>query len=183
MHLQMERDADPPRLTRLANLLGVAALSATDRLRESVESELAHGGSAPGALVHIQAWPGESIEALRCVLGISQPATVRVVDRLAEDGLVERRPGPDRRSLALHLTPAGERAAHDLLRRRARALEELLGALSGADQAALEPLLEQLVATLAEDRPGALRTCRLCDRDACKSLRGCPLDHTMPPSP
>jgi len=104
---------------RLANLLGVTALAAADRLRGAVEADLGHGGAAPGVLAHLRAHPGESIEALRRVLAISQPATVRAVDRLARDGLVERRPGPDRRTLALFLTGRGQRAARRVLARRA----------------------------------------------------------------
>jgi MarR family transcriptional regulator, negative regulator of the multidrug operon emrRAB len=165
-------------MDRLANLLGVTAVAATDRLRRAVESELAHGGSVPAALVHLQAYPGESLEALRHVLGVSQPAAVRVVNRLVTEGLLERRAGPDRRTVALHLTAAGDRAASDLLARRARSLRALLDVLPPDEQAALEPLLERLAAALADDRSQALRVCRLCDRRACTSAPGCPLDHT-----
>jgi DNA-binding MarR family transcriptional regulator len=165
-------------MDRLAQLLGATALAATDRLRAAVEGGLDHGGSFPAALVHLQAYPGESVEGLRRVLAVSQPAAVRVVDRLAGEGLVERRPGPDRRTLALHLTVAGEQAATSLLARRSESLRSLLEALDPGERAALEPLLERLVAALADDRPGALRVCRLCDRRACTSEPGCPLDHT-----
>jgi MarR family transcriptional regulator, negative regulator of the multidrug operon emrRAB len=163
---------------RLANLLGVTALAASDRLRSAVERELEHGGSAPGALAHLQAYPGESVEALRRVLGISQPATVRLVDRFVAEGLVERRAGANRRTLALHLTAAGAQAAGGVLARRSESLRALLRVLSPAERTALERLLERLVAGLAADRPGALRVCRLCDRKACTSAPGCPLDHT-----
>lgn len=159
---------------RLPQLLGVAALAAVDRLRDA----LPHTGSAPAALVHLQAYPGEPVEHLRRVLGISQPATVRVVDRLASEGLVERRPGADRRTLALHLTPAGERAAAEVLAQRAESLRAMLSALEPSEQAALVPLLERLVSSLADDRPGALHVCRLCDREAC-TRDGCPMDHTI----
>jgi len=162
-------------MDRLAQLLGVTALAAADRLRDA----LPQGGSAPAALVHLQAHPGESVEGLRRVLGISQPATVRAVDRLAADGLLERRPGPDRRTLALHLTAAGQAAATAALEQRAGALGGMLEALGPDERAALAPLLERLVAALADDRPGALRVCRMCDRDACTSEPGCPLDHTV----
>jgi DNA-binding MarR family transcriptional regulator len=165
-------------MDRLANLLGVTALTATDRLRSAVESELAHGGSSPAALVHLQAYPGESVEELRRVLGVSQPAALRVVNRLVAESLIERRPGSDRRTLALHLTEAGERAASQLLARRTQSLRALLAVLEPAEQAALEPLLERLVAALADDRSQALRVCRLCDRPACTGEVGCPLDHT-----
>jgi len=164
---------------RLANLLGVVALVASDRLRTVVEADLGSGGSGPAALVHLQAYPGESVEALRRVLGISQPATVRIVDRLAGEGLLERRPGADRRTLALHLTARGERAASDVLAGRTRSLRALLDALDAQERAALTPLLERLVASLADDRPQARRVCRLCDRDACTRDPGCPLDHTV----
>jgi DNA-binding MarR family transcriptional regulator len=164
---------------RLANLLGVMALAATDRLREAVEADLGSGGSGPAALVHLQAYPGESIEALRRVLGISQPATVRIVDRLAGDGLLERRPGADRRTLALHLTAAGEQAASAVLAGRTRSLNALLDTLGEDERGALMPLLERLVASLAADRPQARSVCRLCDRGACVADPGCPLQHTV----
>src|SRR4051794_30491020 len=104
---------------RLANLLGVTALAAADRLGDG-------RGSASAALVHLQAHPGGSVESLRRVLGISQPAAVRLVDRLAAEGRLERLPGADRRTLSLRLTPAGERAAGAVLARRAEALRDLL---------------------------------------------------------
>jgi MarR family transcriptional regulator, negative regulator of the multidrug operon emrRAB len=163
---------------RLANLLGVTALAAADRLRVAVEADLGHGGTAPAVLVHLQVYPGESVEALRRVLAISQPATVRAVDRLAEEGLVERRPGPDRRTLALFLTRRGQRAARRVLTRRAASLRDLLAALDEDDKARLLPLLEKLTSWLAVDRPGALNVCRMCDRRACLQPPGCPLGHT-----
>jgi DNA-binding MarR family transcriptional regulator len=163
---------------RLANLLGVLALAATDRLRAAVESELEHGGSTPAALVHLQAHPGASVEELRRVLGIAQPPAVRLVGRLVAEGLLERRPGRDRRTLALHLTPAGEAAATGVLARRRGSLRPLLDTLQPAERATLAPLLEPLVSALAGDRPGAMRVCRLCDRDACTRAPGCPLEHT-----
>ena len=163
---------------RLANLLGVTALAAADRLRAAVEADLGHGGTAPALLVHLQAYPGESIEALRRVLAISQPATVRAVDRLAEEGLVERRPGPDRRTLALFLTRRGHHAARRVLARRAASLLEMLAALDEDDQERLLPLLEKLTSCLAVDRAGTLNVCRMCDRHACMQQAGCPLDHT-----
>jgi len=163
---------------RLANLLGVVALAATTQLRAAVEAELAHGGSSPAALVHLQTHPGASVEELRRVLAISQPATVRLVDRLAAEGLLERRPGPDRRTVALHLTSAGDRSARGVLERKTDSLVALLEVLEPDEQAALAPLLERVVAALAHDLPEALHVCRLCDRAACTSGPGCPLGHT-----
>jgi MarR family transcriptional regulator, negative regulator of the multidrug operon emrRAB len=164
---------------RLANLLGAAVLAAGDRMRAAVEQELGVGGAAPAALVHVAAYPGVSTEALHRVLGISQPGTVQLVERLVAQGLVERRPGRDRRTQALHATARGHEALAALLARRAEALATLLAPLSPTERDALTPLLEKVVAGLADDRPHALTACRLCDRDACRRGPGCPLGHTV----
>jgi MarR family transcriptional repressor of emrRAB len=65
-----------------------------------------------------------------------------------------------------------------VLARRAEALLDLLSVLDDAERAALTPLLERITAALADDRAGALHACRLCDRAACTSDPGCPLQHT-----
>ena len=164
---------------RLAQLLGALALAATDRFRTAVEGSLGRGGSHAAALVHLDAYPGESVQALSEVLGVSHPAAVKLADRLVADGLLERRPGADHRTRALHLTADGRSAAALVLADRADELTGLLGVLEPAERDKLEPLLEKLVAALAHDRPGALEVCRLCDRTACcGSANGCPLEHT-----
>jgi MarR family transcriptional repressor of emrRAB len=165
---------------RLANLLGVTALAAVDRLKPPVDVEVGHGGGAAGALVHLNAWPGESVESLRRVLGISQPATVRIVNRLVADGLIERRPGPDKRTVALVPTAAGRAAAERVLAARTAALQDFLAPLDAGERAQLLPLLERLAGSLANDREGAVRVCRLCDRDACYGTAPCPMQHTVP---
>jgi MarR family transcriptional regulator, negative regulator of the multidrug operon emrRAB len=166
---------------RLAQLLGVVALAATDRFRAAVEDSLGRGGAYAAALVHLDAYPGEPVGAIAEVLGVSQPAAVKIADRLAADGLLDRRPGPDRRTIALHLTSAGRQAAARVLADRASELGTLLGVLDPTERSDLERLLERLVAGLADDRPGALHACRLCDRGACYgSGPDCPLQHTTP---
>ncbi len=161
---------------RLVQLLGVATLAAHDAL----SAAFAIGETRTAILVHLSAHPGGSVEALRQVLGLSQPATVRAVEGLVRDGLVERGPGPDRRSHALRPTRAGRRTARRALAARTEALRPLVAGLDGPSRAGLETGLEALVGGLADDRPGALRTCRLCDRETCCADPGCPLEHTVP---
>lgn len=163
---------------RVDQLLGVTALAAMDRLRAAVAADPDLSEAEAGALVHLQAWPGGSVGDLAGVVGRSQPATVRLVDRLVEQGLLCREAGGDRRTLALMLTDAGSRAADAVLTARAAALAPLLAGLSPHERTTLERLLGRVAAGLAEDRPSAVHTCRLCDRDACTSGPGCPLEHT-----
>ena len=161
---------------RLVQLLGVATLAAHDALGAA----FATGETRTAILVHLSAHPGGSVEALRQVLGLSQPATVRAVDGLVRDGLLERGPGPDRRSHDLRPTRPGRRIARQALAARSEALRPLVAELDEASRAGLGAGLEALVGGLAEDRPGALRTCRLCDRETCCADPGCPLEHTVP---
>jgi MarR family transcriptional repressor of emrRAB len=166
---------------RLEQLLGVVALAATDRFRGAIESELGAGGSAPGALVHLRFWPGCSVTDLGEVVGLSQPATVRLVERLVTRGLVRRDPGVDARTHSLSPTAEGRRVADALLAQRTASLRPLLRDLGADEREQLEGLLGQITAGLADDRPGARTTCRLCDRAACQDdARRCPLNHTGP---
>lgn len=94
---------------------------------------------------------------------------------------MERRPGRDNRTLALHLTAKGRAAAARALADRGEELDRLLAVLDRDERGRLEPLLEKLVAALADDRGGALTACRLCDRiSCCGAPAGCPLQHTVP---
>jgi DNA-binding MarR family transcriptional regulator len=153
---------------RDANLLGTLATAVAGRFDTSSEA---------AALVALHVYLGGSpIEALRRVLGLSHPATVRLVDRLQDRGLLRRAPGDDGRTVALTLTPAGRTRARDLQARRTAAVAEVLDVLDGAERAALGGLLEALLGGLVAGRADARRLCRLCDADACGHHDGrCPV--------
>jgi DNA-binding MarR family transcriptional regulator len=119
--------------------------------------------------------PGESIEFLARVVGVSHPAAVRLVDRLQAQGLVERRPGTDERSLALHLTRRGTRAAEQILRRRERELAAVLAPLTRGERQTFAALASKLLVAGTADRWAARQTCRLCDFPAC-ARPACPID-------
>ena len=70
---------------------------------------------------------------------LSQPALSRLVDRLAERGLVERRPDPaDGRCVLLSLSDAGRVAQRHIGRRHARSVAQAMTA--GLDPAELRQL-------------------------------------------
>lgn len=162
---------------REANLLATLSLAVTDAVRESAEDAVALGAAAPAALVSLDQYlDGVSLDGLRAVVGLTASGTVRLVDRLAEAGLVVRRAGTDGRSRSVLLTAAGRRAAGRIRAERARATELALAALSPKERATLTRLHEKLLAGLTTDRESAGRVCRLCDAEACGHWEGrCPV--------
>ena len=76
-----QRTPDP---ARAGNVLGALALGLTDRMTTGSASDAA----ALSALHHFLRDP--SIDLVRQVLGLTHSGTVRLVDRLAADGLVRR---------------------------------------------------------------------------------------------
>jgi DNA-binding MarR family transcriptional regulator len=162
---------------RQANLLGTLALAVTGRVDAALEAVSSCGPSAPAALSALDGYlGGEPIDALARVLGLTHSGAVRVVDRLAADGLAERRRGADGRSVAVALTAAGRRAAAEIRAAREAALTEVLAALGAGERRALTELNEKLLAGLTSDRASARRLCRLCDSEACGHDRGtCPV--------
>jgi len=162
---------------RQANLLGTLSIAVTNRVEAAVAPGSASGPSGPAALTALEGYlGGEPIDALARVLDLTHSGAVRLVDRLAAAGLVERRRGGDGRSVAVTLTPAGRRAAAEVRAARERALVETLAVLSAEDRRALTALHEKLLAGLTTGRASARRMCRLCDAEACGHERGtCPV--------
>jgi MarR family transcriptional repressor of emrRAB len=158
--------------TRDANLVGALALAFADRLAEGGAS-----GSAAEALVTLHGrGAGSTIDALAGIVGLSHSGTVRLADRLEAAELVERRRGADQRSTALHLTPAGRRAARRVLAAREANVQSLLSLLTVDQQRGFAEIAAVILGRLGA-RPGAeRRRCRLCDLEACGRARGeCPV--------
>ena len=160
---------------RTANLLGALALGLADALVRETELRAEHGATAPAALVTVGFYPGEPIDGLARTLGLSHSATVRLVDRLAKDGLLERRGGADGRISALHLTRRGQARRRAILQGRRRVLAEVLDGVSADERAALTGLMERLLAALTRDRQHADHICRLCDERVCPG-ETCPVE-------
>lgn len=150
-----------------ANVAGAAVLALGDAIREATAAS-EREQTTTAALVHLSKYPGASVDALRGPLALSHSGCVRLVDRLAASGHVERRAGAeDGRAVALHLTRKGQGAARRALTARAAALEEALSALTTAEQETLGRLAAKLLTGRVTSEARALRTCRLCDYQAC----------------
>ncbi len=75
-----------------------------------------------------------------------------IVDRLLEEGLVERRRDPeDRRSVIVALTQEGARVLDQARADRRHTLEQLLRLLSPEDRAQLRAILEKLLEGIEAD--------------------------------
>jgi DNA-binding MarR family transcriptional regulator len=158
---------------RDANVVGALVLALADRVAAATAQAGGQGPSAPAALVALHGVAGgASIDALARIVGLTHSGAVRLVDRLAGAGLVERRVGADQRSVALRLTPAGHRAARRVLSQRTAVLESALAELQPSDRAALTRIAERMLPSLGDE----LRVCRLCDADVCGRPAGrCPV--------
>lgn len=159
---------------RLANLLGATALSLTDLLLAGATKAAGLSASGAAALVVLSATPGLSVTELGRRVGLSQSAAARMVDSLAADGLVERRPGVGR-WVIIRLTKSGQRTARRVLAERGGPLTEVVDGLSGADRDALAGVLSTLLTRLYGQVGNAELMCRLCDRACCTADATCPV--------
>ena len=159
-------------IDRTANLLGVVGRAVADRIEETARTILNHAGETPAALVVIGYGGGPSNDQLRRILGLSHPGTVRLVDRLVADGLVERREGRDRRAIALYLSERGLALREDLLKGRLAAIRPLLTPLTDAEQETLAALLHKMLSSIETTAAERRTLCRLCDSRICTN---CPI--------
>jgi MarR family transcriptional regulator, negative regulator of the multidrug operon emrRAB len=159
-------------IDRTANLLGVVGLAVADRIEDTARDILSHAGETPAALVVIGYGLGPSNDQLRRILGLSHPGTVRLVDRLVADGLVERREASDKRAIALYLSKRGKALREQLLAGRLAAIRPLLAPLTRAEQDTLGALLHKLLASMETTDAERCTLCRLCDDRVCSN---CPI--------
>jgi len=165
---------------RDANVVAAWVLAAGEAVGHATEEAAGGSGELASALVTVALFPGERVDALRHVLGLSPSGVVRAVDRLAGAGLVERRGSSgDAREVLLHPTRRGVRVAERILAARASAVDELLACLAEGERAELVRLLQKLLTALPSDRAAARRICRLCDHPACEHSR-CPVSEGAP---
>ncbi len=155
-----------------ANLLGAVGLAVADRIRETARNILNHSGETPAALVVIGYGLGPSNDLLKRILGLSHPGTVRLVDRLVVDGLVERKKGQDNRTIALYLTAKGQARREQLLVGRLAAIRPFLSALDTAELKTFDDLLHKILSSMETTDLERCSICRLCDDRVCLN---CPI--------
>lgn len=163
-------------LDRQANLLGALALVITDQTAQAVAAAAGQSISAAAALSALhQFLDRPTLDQLRRVLGLTPSGTVRLVDRLADAGLVTRGAGDDGRSRSVSLTEDGERVAERITAARAALLTDALEGLSSTERQSLHALIGRVMANIVHSKDGGAWICRLCDLNACGRAAGlCP---------
>ena len=174
----------PP--ARLANLLGAAAAGLTDAVDDAAAAAGprldARAATALVALLDFA--PSRPVRMLSQVVGLTHSGAVRLVDRLAAAGYVERGPGPDSRSVTVALTGQGRRAAERIREQRQQVISAALAGLTGPQRGQLTAACELIIANLTAQRlaqraagtpPAGGALCRMCDFAACGRPTGrCP---------
>lgn len=85
---------------------------------------------------------------------VTTGAMTNRIDRLAERGLVERRPAQDRRKVLVGLTPAGLALVDEVVASHLATEAEILGALTDSQRRHLEDALRVVLLSLG-DRPAS----------------------------
>jgi DNA-binding MarR family transcriptional regulator len=163
-------------LDRQANLLGALAQIITDQSAQATAAAAGQSVSAAAAVSALHHFLNRpTLDQLHKVLGLTPSGAVRLVDRLAEAGLVTRGTGDDRRSRSVALTDAGKRVAEQVTAARAALLTSMLDELSPAERETLHELMSRIMANVVRRKEGGAWICRLCDLDACGRASGhCP---------
>lgn len=163
-------------LDRQANLLGALALVIADQSAQAAAAAAGQSVSAAAALSALHHFLDRpTLDELHKVLGLTPSGVVRLVDRLADAGLVMRGTGDDGRSRSVVLTDAGERAAQHVTAARAALLASVLDELSPAERQTLHALMSRIMASVVRGKEGGAWICRLCDLEACGRASGhCP---------
>src|SRR5690349_11976052 len=73
-----------------ANILGTLAVLIQDRVEGAWQADLDLSPMAAAAILQTESAPGCSIEQVATRIGLSHSATVRVIDKLAERGFIEK---------------------------------------------------------------------------------------------
>lgn len=136
--------------TELADQLHSAAIHLLRRLRRE---DAASGLNAPRlSALSVVVFAGPvTLGDLAAAEQVRPPTMTRIVDALAEQGLVVKKKNEeDARSTLIHATRAGKKLLMQGRERRVRALAAQIAALKEPDRAALEKAVEILRRVIAE---------------------------------
>jgi MarR family transcriptional regulator for hemolysin len=102
-------------------------------------------------LISLRRFEGINQAPLADLLEIQPITLARLLDRMAEAGLIERRPDPkDRRAFCLYLTPKAKPVVDEMLVLGAETLEALTSGFSASEREQCMDLLKRMKRNLTE---------------------------------
>jgi DNA-binding MarR family transcriptional regulator len=162
------RNAGPSALD--ANRLGALWATLDRALSSAFEDDSPSAAAIVSWLYH---WAPVGVVELARVVGLTQPACTRALDKLVARGLIERTTVSGK-EVRLALTVPGRAHARQLQQRRLQACAVLLGALSPAEQKQFAALTDKVLQAPVADRAYARNVCRFCDHAVCDGP-ACPI--------
>lgn len=156
------------------NVFGAFALMISDDIIQATSSRAPEAGPTASALALLAHMPGLSIRMLAAGVSLSHAGTVRLVDRLATEGLIERRDhSSDGRTRSLYLTRAGKKVSNAVLNARDQVISEGLAVLTREELKILGQISARILRARLESLEHSYRVCRLCCYAGCPD---CPVD-------
>lgn len=104
---------------------------------------------------------------LAAIVGVTQSACTRLIDKLAVDGLIDKQPKKDGREVKFVLSAQGQGVQQQLQAARLSTACDLLDILNPVEQRHLDRILSLLLAASVTDRTQARHLCRFCDHGIC----------------
>lgn len=118
--------------------------------------EIGVTGPQARLLLTLSRVPGENQGFYAERLEVEPITLCRMIDRLAEADLIERRPDPaDRRAWQIHLTDKSRKILGQLRQKADSVVDDMLAGLDAADRAEFARLLEAVGENLSERRDAA----------------------------
>ncbi|MBB4000252.1 MarR family winged helix-turn-helix transcriptional regulator [Aureimonas pseudogalii] len=161
-------------MDRETNIVGALSLVLSDEIKKAVNEVVGASGETAAAIIMLGPNGGLSAGEVAQALAITPSGVARLIDRLANDGLVVRRSGLDQRVVVLELTIEGQRLRSLALAARERVIKRCLHGISEYELKNASPILERMIKNLLVDQKYCYRFCRMCDEGACDP--DCPVE-------
>ena len=139
---------------------------------KSILADKKNSPSKISALLTLLHWPKLGVTELANIVGLSQSATTRLIDTLAQEQLVKRE--RENRTARLHLTSKGNQLAKSFQNQQSGVIGEIISVLDESQKKQLADIVHKIMYGLVKDPDEARRLCRYCDHSIC-SGSNCPV--------
>jgi DNA-binding MarR family transcriptional regulator len=161
----------------LANRLAALSTAVFDKISDTLDDL---SPSAAAALLTLDNHGPLTATELAKIIGLSQPACVRMLDKLGRRNVVVRK-AKIGRDITFALSQSGKSLAAELQRRRLSLIGRLLDQISDDDQRVIARLADHALGALGGSRSEARHLCRFCDHRTCEQT-GCPVSSGVDPA-